>query len=89
MAPPPAAAAPAAPNVEDSAYAAFQRGHYKTALTIATQRVEQNDDVKAMALLGELYAGGLGVMQDDSQGRRRGTAAPPTAATATRCSRSR
>ena len=49
------------------AYAAFQRGHYKTALTIATQRVEQNDDVKAMALLGELYASGLGVKQDDTK----------------------
>ena len=62
---------PAASNGrEDAAYAAFQRGHYLTAFTIATERVEKHDDVKAMALLGELYAAGLGVMQDDDQGRR-------------------
>jgi TPR repeat protein len=71
--PPPAVAVPAEPfpgvriGREDLAYAAFQRGHYKTALTIATQRVEQDDDVKAMALLGELYGSGLGVKQDDSK----------------------
>ena len=70
------------------AYTAFQRGHYKTALTIATERVEKNDDVKAMALLGELYASGLGVLRTTSRPPI-GIDAPPTAATATRCLRSR
>ena len=42
------------------AYGAFQRGHYVTAFAIATQRVEEQKDVKAMTLLGELYANGLG-----------------------------
>ncbi len=57
---------PAASNGrEDAAYAAYQRGHYRTAFTIATERAEKHDDVKAMALLGELYAAGLGVKQDE------------------------
>jgi TPR repeat protein len=51
---------------EDLAFGALQRGHYLTAFRLATERIEQNsDDAKAMALLGELYAGGLGVLQDD------------------------
>ena len=60
-------AAGASNGREDAAFAAFQRGHYLTAFKIATERVEQHDDVKAMALLGELYATGLGVMQDDDK----------------------
>jgi TPR repeat protein len=55
----------AAHGREDAAYAAFQRGQYKTALTLATERAEKLDDIKAMALLGEIYASGLGVKQDD------------------------
>jgi TPR repeat protein len=51
----------------DMAYGAFQRGHYVTAFAIATQRVEEQKDVKAMTLLGELYANGLGVERDDKK----------------------
>src|ERR1700681_2711794 len=47
----------------DPAYAAFQRGYYLTAFALATDRVETKKDVKAMTLLGELYAGGLGIRQ--------------------------
>jgi TPR repeat protein len=51
----------------DPAYAAFQRGYYLTAFALATDRVETKKDVKAMTLLGELYAGGLGIRQDDAK----------------------
>ena len=51
----------------DMAYGAFQRGHYVTAFSIATQRVNEQKDVKAMTLLGELYANGLGVERDDKK----------------------
>jgi uncharacterized protein len=51
----------------DPAYAAFQRGYYLTAFAQATEHVETKKDVKAMTLLGELYAGGLGVRQDDAK----------------------
>ncbi len=51
----------------DIAYASFQRGYYLTAFGQATQRVEENSDVKSMTLLGELYANGLGVAQDDAK----------------------
>lgn len=61
---PPAAAATAA-NV-DLMFGAFQRGSYLTAMAEATKRVEQNDP-KAMTLLGELYAQGLGVGRDDAK----------------------
>ena len=45
----------------DLAFGAFQQGHYLTAFSIATNRVELKKDPKSMTLLGELYAGGLGV----------------------------
>ena len=51
----------------DVAYGAFQRGYYMTAFALATDRVEANKDVKAMTLLGELYAGGLGIRHDDTK----------------------
>ena len=49
----------------DLAFGAYQRGYYLTAFKIATQLAEQKNDPKAMALLGELYAGALGVPHDD------------------------
>jgi TPR repeat protein len=50
----------------DTAYGAFQRGHYLTALNEATKRAQQNDSA-AMTLLGEIYAQGLGVGRDDAK----------------------
>src|SRR2546423_1577105 len=50
------------PNV-DAVFGAYQRGQYKTAFDLATLRA-QNSDPKAMAMLGELYAGALGVKRD-------------------------
>ena len=47
----------------DVAYGAYQRGHYVTAFREATRRVEEKNDPKAMTLLGELYADGLGVAE--------------------------
>src|SRR6516164_5999007 len=49
----------------DMAYGAFQRGYFITAFSLATDRVTNDSDPKAMTLLGELYAEGLGVPQDD------------------------
>jgi uncharacterized protein len=49
----------------DLAFGAFQTGHYLTAFNIATNRIELKKDPKSMTLLGELYAGGLGVPQND------------------------
>ena len=54
------------PNA-DLAFGAFQRGYYLTAFNEATKRVEQKQDPKAMTLLAELYANGLGVKQDDNK----------------------
>ena len=51
----------------DVVYAAFQRGYYLTAFALATDRVEAKKDAKAMTLLGELYARGLGVRRDDAK----------------------
>src|SRR4029078_117695 len=51
----------------DMAYGAYQRGFYMTAFAIATRRVEQKGDVKAMTLLGELYANGYGIARDDAK----------------------
>jgi uncharacterized protein len=65
-APTPAAPAPARREL-DLAYGAFQRGFYMTAFAIATRRVNEQKDVKAMTLLGELYANGLGVPRDDGK----------------------
>jgi uncharacterized protein len=60
----PCAAAAAEP---DLAFGAFQTGRYLTAFGIATNRVELRKDPKSMTLLGELYAGGLGVPQNDAK----------------------
>ena len=66
-APPAPAEQPAAVSGRnpDLAYGAFQRGHYMTAFAIATRRIEEKNDIKAMTLLGELYANGFGVDRDD------------------------
>jgi uncharacterized protein len=59
-------AAPATPGHEpDLAFGAFQRGYYLSALSLATKRVEEKQDIKAMTLLGEIYANGFGVSRDD------------------------
>ena len=59
---------PAVPRREaDVAYGAYQRGYYITAFAAATRRVDEQKDVKAMTLLGELYANGLGVEHDDKK----------------------
>ena len=50
----------------DLAYGAFQRGRFLTAFGLATHRAEAGD-MKAMTLLGELYANGLGVPQNDAK----------------------
>jgi uncharacterized protein len=61
-----AAPAPASGGPEpDVAYGAYQRGHFLTALAVATRRVNQKADPKAMTLLGWLYANGEGVRSDD------------------------
>src|SRR5580704_6735557 len=62
------APAPAANGREpDLAFGAFQRGYYITAFALATKNVDDKSDPKAMTLLGELYANGLGVPQDDQK----------------------
>ena len=68
----PAAAAPAAPakpaapgGEPDAAYGAYQRGYYLTAFKEATKRVTEEKNPKSMTMLGELYANGLGVTNDD------------------------
>ena len=47
---------PAAPTgpPPDMAYGAFQRGYFITAFSLATDRVTNDADPKAMTLLGEL-----------------------------------
>ena len=57
----------AAASEGDVAYGAYQRGHYLTAFNEARKRVEETGDPKAMALLAELYANGLGVPKDDAK----------------------
>ena len=66
---PPSSAAPANPNAPepDLAFGAFQRGYYLTAFALATKRVDEKSDPKAMTLLGELYANGFGVPQNDAK----------------------
>src|SRR5690242_17106907 len=54
--------APDNPNV-DLVYGAFQRGEYKTAFNLATQRAQAGDP-KAMTMLGEIYANGFGTKRD-------------------------
>lgn len=51
----------------DLAFGAFQRGYYITAFGLATQRAAEKDDPKSMTLIGELYANGLGVPEDDKK----------------------
>jgi len=64
----PVAAQPAtAPNEPDIAYAEYQRGRYVGAFKEAMRRVEEKSDPKSMTLLGELYADGLGVPNDDKK----------------------
>ena len=55
------------PPDADLAYGAFQRGLYLSAFREATRRIEQKNDLKAMTFLGELYADGLGVPNDDKK----------------------
>jgi hypothetical protein len=66
--PAPAATATPAPVVDDPhvdlVYGAFQRGQYKTAFDLATQRVQEKGDPKAMTMLGELYSNAFGVKRD-------------------------
>ncbi len=57
------APAPDDPNV-DLVYGAYQRGLYKTAFDLATKRVQDTGDPKAMTMLGELYANAMGVKRD-------------------------
>ena len=61
----PAMAQPA--SEPDIAYAEYQRGRYVGAFKEAMRRVEEKNDPKAMTLLGELYADGLGVPNDDKK----------------------
>jgi TPR repeat protein len=62
-----ATAAKSSTQEPDLAYGAFQRGYFFTAFAVATKRVEEKDDVSAMTLLGELYATGLGVPQNEAK----------------------
>jgi TPR repeat protein len=63
----PAAAQPAKPPARvDSAFGAYQRGHFLTALKEANELAAKNDP-QAMTLLAELYANGLGVGRDDAK----------------------
>ncbi|MCK0208097.1 sel1 repeat family protein [Starkeya koreensis] len=63
----PAAARPGAKTpatVADPAYAAYQIGHYKTALDLAIERANAKDDPVSMVLAAELLSQGYGVRQD-------------------------
>ena len=51
------------PNV-DLVYGAYQRGLYKTAFDLASTRAQYAGDPKAMTMLGELYANGLGIKRN-------------------------
>src|SRR5215212_3279810 len=51
------------PNA-DVVFGAYQRGLYKTAFDLATTRAQYNGDPKAMTMLGELYANGLGIKRN-------------------------
>jgi hypothetical protein len=64
----PATPVPAASRREpDMAFGAFQRGYYMTAFDIAIRRADELKDVRAMTLLGELYANGLGIDRNDKK----------------------
>jgi uncharacterized protein len=60
-------AAAAAGSAPDLAYGAYQGGKYLAAFAIATRRASDTSDPAAMALLGELYANGFGIRQDDAK----------------------
>ena len=61
----PALAQPAKPSPPiDSAFGAYQRGHFLTALKEA-QALAGKNDPQALTLIAELYANGLGVGRDD------------------------
>ncbi len=49
---------------EDAAYLAFDQGKYLTALSLAEARAAQGD-AQAHALVGRIYAEGLGVAKDE------------------------
>lgn len=51
----------------DLAFGAFQRGHYLTAYTEASRLIESNNDPKAMTLVAEILANGLGVKPDEKR----------------------
>lgn len=56
---------PATAAETDLAYAAYQTGHYRRALSEALKRIEADSkDAAAMTLVGELYRQGLGVPPD-------------------------
>ena len=74
------------PNV-DNVYGAYQRGLYKTAFDLAITRAQYNGDAKAMTMLGELYANGLGIKRDYAKAAE-WYSARPTPATVKPCSRS-
>src|SRR5215475_5303100 len=65
--PPPAATVIPAPQTDNSnvdlVFGAYQRGHYKTAFDLATERAQAGDP-KAMTMLGELYANALGTKRN-------------------------
>ena len=59
------AASPLGASEPDQAYAAYQTGHFRRALTEALKRVEaDSNDAAAMTLLGEIYRQGLNVPED-------------------------
>ncbi|QIB36118.1 sel1 repeat family protein [Ancylobacter pratisalsi] len=53
----------------DPAYAAYQRGHFRTALDLAVKRANTTGDPVAMVLAGELLSIGYGVPQDPAAAR--------------------
>ncbi len=61
---------PAGPNA-DLAYAAYQRGYFRTALQEAMKRLDRNKaDTAAMTLVGELFKEGFGVRRDLAEAAR-------------------
>jgi TPR repeat protein len=53
----------------DEAFGAFQRGMYKTALTLALERAKEGD-AAAQTLAAEIYARGLGIAQNLNEAAR-------------------
>ena len=55
----------------DTAFAAYQRGYYVTAMREAMKRIDADPgDGPAMTLIGELYSQGLGVRRDTAEAAR-------------------